>query len=579
MKIKYKIIRFFALAILLNLTTSIRAYSDVTPFIQGPYLPASLPETLDDREAVENLKQNWISNLENFGACSDDVITGDLTGLTPRSYDGIVLDANTIDISIDGNLVTISNRDMDGPLLGSPGGELLVASLATPNDQLQDLAPRPESLYDNSGVNTQPGFYNENSGDLGSRNAILFEFNSPLNAFGAWFGDLESRTLNIDSSPGPAAIVRFFDNTNTQVGSDFLVPSGPGNQNDCGTVLPGISVGCGNRSTYFIGFIAEDTTPISKMLVIVGSDNTFSDAGNDHISMIGPTLVNEFNCRADVEIKKLASFDNPVFGQTFTYNLVIINHGPGIANNVEVIDNLPAAVKFAGVQVSNEDISCNEIDNAVTCTLATMEARTAETISIIVIPTDITGFTNTATITSDEDNSNNNNNTATISLTTVAGSCEDSCQTTSHTQNYTEIDSLAGEINSLGVKTKNYIRKQKNIGICDENAVKNANKILKTLEKRYLSIWTDVWKLPASIVSCSSTLQTPDSCISTSLTNDKNGVEKSLNSMNSNANKIMSTTCIDNSAGQRRYRRSLNRVYNKALSELEKIPDESLNCQ
>jgi hypothetical protein len=53
---------------------------------------------------------------------------------------------------------------------------------------MQDTAPKPFSLKD-------AFFRNEESaGSTTSKNGILFEFSEPIEAFGVWLGDLETRT-------------------------------------------------------------------------------------------------------------------------------------------------------------------------------------------------------------------------------------------------------------------------------------------------------------------------------------------------------------------------------------------------
>ena len=52
---------------------------------------------------------------------------------------------------------------------------------------MQDSAPRPTSFP--SGTN----FWNEASGNNTDRNGVLFEFSSPVQAFGVWVADFETR--------------------------------------------------------------------------------------------------------------------------------------------------------------------------------------------------------------------------------------------------------------------------------------------------------------------------------------------------------------------------------------------------
>ena len=82
----------------------------------------------------------------------------------------------------DGDVEPAGYRDPYTPAWGS----------STSSRTLQDCAPRPQSLYD--GSRPQPRFWNALYGASTDLNAVMFEFPQPVRAFGAWFGDLETRT-------------------------------------------------------------------------------------------------------------------------------------------------------------------------------------------------------------------------------------------------------------------------------------------------------------------------------------------------------------------------------------------------
>jgi len=81
-------------------------------------------------------------------------------------------------------------------------------------------------------------------------------------------------------------------------------------------------------------------------------------------------------------------------GQNLTYQITVTNHGPDPATNVIVTDTLPPDVVFISASTG-----CGEIAGIVTCNLGTLAPGSA-TITIVVRPTIVGSFTNTATATS-----------------------------------------------------------------------------------------------------------------------------------------------------------------------------------
>ena len=304
----------------------------VNTYISTPIRAANFPETQSERESVDNQVTEWKNSAILGGACDIAFANGDFTNMIPRQYDGMSGNLNTVDLNILSTNIIISNRDMNGPVLGNPGGDLLLNALFFPSDQMQDNSPRPQSFYNSL---NQFGYYSEISGDLNSENAILFEFDTPIRAFGGWFADLESRQFNSDASDASSAIIRYFDAFNQQIGSDLIIPSDTEDENNCGS--SGINQGCGDRSTRFIGFTTDDVSSVAKMLVIVGSADDFGSAFNQHISFIGPTLVEDFDCPS-CTVAELSS----------TYN-TIDNQSSNIAIQVESMFGRATELTQAGI--------------------------------------------------------------------------------------------------------------------------------------------------------------------------------------------------------------------------------------
>ncbi len=186
--------------------------------------------------------------------------------------------------------VEVSLRDVSEQDLGRPSSVGSAANTQGGADDaqsatMQDGSPKPESLL------AQP-FYNEGAGTRSDRNALLFTFSEPAVAFGAWFGDLETRT----QGGGTAAILRLLGEDGRRLGPDHvIVPSTP-DQSLCGAPVDDGFVGCGNKTTLWLGFVAQPTRPVAAMLVVVGDDDTVetSDDGNlEHLSFTGASLALE----------------------------------------------------------------------------------------------------------------------------------------------------------------------------------------------------------------------------------------------------------------------------------------------
>lgn len=152
--------------------------------------------------------------------------------------------------------------------------------------QTSQDAPRPASLYNAS---NQPLVYDEIEASnqpnrISTANAVLFTFSTPIKAFGAWFGDVETRT----TGSGNPAIVRFLDSSGNRIGSDVLIQPRTTSQTSCGDS----ATGCGNEMTRWIGFTDTNAAArVKQMVVIVGyQGGGDSSWGDQRLSFIAPTV-------------------------------------------------------------------------------------------------------------------------------------------------------------------------------------------------------------------------------------------------------------------------------------------------
>ncbi|MEO1400354.1 MAG: DUF11 domain-containing protein [Cyanobacteria bacterium J06635_1] len=277
------------------------------------------------RSKVETLDDQWRSAANSAGGVvvtQNQIPAGSTTPISASAYPLLT--------TASGITVTTSLHDVTDTDLSNPNS---IGTVATGNAQLsttstlQGDAPRPASFYNTA---AQPRFWNENSGSTTSRNAILFDFSEPVTAFGAWFGDLETR---LDGTP---AIVRLLDTNGNRIGDDIVVPPTTADPSQCGTST---FRGCGNRTTRWIGFV-DDTTQVKQMLVVVGDDGLGETGDREHVSFIGATLAEK--PRADVAVTKTHSGGPFTTGDTVTYTITVTNQGPTDAADIPLLDFVPS---------------------------------------------------------------------------------------------------------------------------------------------------------------------------------------------------------------------------------------------
>jgi trimeric autotransporter adhesin len=254
-------------------TTDPKISEYISPEVYGSSVAArSLTDTLDDnwRNAVfPQTSPSWSgTNINTISNNESNLFT-----------------INGVDVG-----VALVNVDTSGNCSGTvnTGSPPQLTNFLT----LQAGAPRPASLYNN----TSPSSYWAEGGGLNTnRNGALFTFSRPVSAFGAWFGDLETRT-----NGGTPAILRLLDAAGNRIGKDIAIaPTNISNgggfvsvdQSQCGGATN--PNGCGNNTTRWIGFI-DATARVKQALVIVGDDDSTAGSNNgnqESLSFIGANLI------------------------------------------------------------------------------------------------------------------------------------------------------------------------------------------------------------------------------------------------------------------------------------------------
>lgn len=229
------------------------------------------------RQAVADLADDWQAAV-------------DAAGLTQRVVGAI--DDASLPVVVDapgGARVRLSLRDVTRADLARPGGTGRAAATqggaaSGTSPTMQGGAPKPEPAYQQ-----RRAYYNESAGATDSRNGLLFTFSPPAVAFGAWFGDVETRT----DGRGTPAVLRLLDDRGNRIGADVPIAPSTADPTRCGAPVDDAFVGCGNGTTRWIGFGPAVGAPVAAMLLVVGDDDdeAQSDDGNaEHLSFINPTL-------------------------------------------------------------------------------------------------------------------------------------------------------------------------------------------------------------------------------------------------------------------------------------------------
>lgn len=334
--------------------STMSAHAAVTPYISGEVggtTNAKHPE-------VEALNSEWKASLPE--ACSfgvnfleDGIQAGD------GSYDFIDVTSSGLDMNISARDVVLADQDF---------GSIRTSFAIANGDDMQDTAPFPTSL--STGGNAD--YWNDTGGSGSSPNGALFDFGEPIEAFGAWFGDLETRDhpkATIDGAPAghddptPAHLLLF--NSAGVLVQDIIIETDESlvtdtvNFKDCGAASGGPTK-CGNETTRWVGFTADIADDIQYVLVTVGDDDDVTDTTSSYdslterLSFAGPIVA---DCPEVVDTYDLA-IEKSVLGynqeeSTVTFEIVVTNEGTVDSGSYEVTDTPPAGFIFESATPDN----------------------------------------------------------------------------------------------------------------------------------------------------------------------------------------------------------------------------------
>lgn len=132
------------------------------------------------------------------------------------------------------------------------------------------------------------------------------------------------------------------------------------------------------------------------------------------------TITQVVGADADLVISQRASLNPILAGSNLTYTITVTNNGPGVAANVMVTDNLPAATTFVSCAATSGG-SCGGVGNNRTVNFASLAAGASATITLIASVNcpvaNNTVISNTVTVTSSAPDPVTNNNSAMATTT------------------------------------------------------------------------------------------------------------------------------------------------------------------
>jgi uncharacterized repeat protein (TIGR01451 family) len=110
---------------------------------------------------------------------------------------------------------------------------------------------------------------------------------------------------------------------------------------------------------------------------------------------------------ADVAVSATTSPQVPPPGSPFVLNITVTNHGPSLADGIELVDTLPAGLAFVSASAG-----CTHVLGDVTCAIGSLASGATSDVSITVMPSGAGAFDNTIVVSSNATEIYEQNNTA-----------------------------------------------------------------------------------------------------------------------------------------------------------------------
>ena len=199
----------------------------------------------------------------------------------------------------------------------------------------------------------------------------------PSTAEGVTIRDLLPAGVEVQSvtGTGPAGAVGCTSGTPGDAGDPATCDFGTLAPTETGTMTIAVTV----DPSYLLWF-AGDT--------LINDASTYSDNIDDDTSNNHATNVTTVEAVADVSVDKSASPEPVTAGEALSYDVTVTNAGPSTADEVTLVDQLPAGVTFVSATVPGTvgaTCGANAVTGLVTCDLGSLLPGAVATAVINVI--------------------------------------------------------------------------------------------------------------------------------------------------------------------------------------------------
>jgi uncharacterized repeat protein (TIGR01451 family) len=221
-------------------------------------------------------------------------------------------------------------------------------------------------------------------------------------------GDIIQFRLTVTNN-GPATVsnASITDTVPAQYSGLFVVSATP-----TGTTTGCVAASFGFTGNVLNGSIASLADDATCAVIVQGTVNGTGVAIDNTATVIVPPGINDPTpgnnsftvtatiAAADLSMAKSDAGVSAVPGGSFAYTLDVTNNGPSIAEDVSVVDTIPAGLVF--VSATGTGWACNVVVDTVTCTRATLAPGAAPPITLVVsLPVgylDLDPFLNSASV-------------------------------------------------------------------------------------------------------------------------------------------------------------------------------------
>jgi uncharacterized repeat protein (TIGR01451 family) len=208
-------------------------------------------------------------------------------------------------------------------------------------------------------------------------------------------GNGQNVTFTVSAhNDGPTAATNVVVTDNTPAGLTFVSATPSQGTYTSGTGIWNVgTIASGATPTLTVVATVTTASPIFRLVQKTQNEPDYaSDNDTDSVSLNDDTV-------SDLAMSLVASQEPVPQGTTFSYTIVVSNHGPASATNVVVTDALPAGVTLNSATATQG--SCSGT-TTVTCTLGTLPDGLSANVVLVVTKTVGGNVSNTASVAADQ---------------------------------------------------------------------------------------------------------------------------------------------------------------------------------